>query len=202
MKFIYKTIQTKIKEENILYECLNAISILENLKWKDTFQIYVDTLHTFAFGPSEDEKNIKGILKQQGYSFHQSIPAKKALLRRQNHFYALIYEQEPILYGIINPQYLDPFEDYEIYIKDYKTTKNISIKDHINQSNTNYQYYNQNPNGNLAQDCSIRALSHALQMNWHQTLDELSKVAYKMNQLHFNHQDVVEKCLENHHYKK
>ena len=42
MKYIYKTICPKIKEESSFFECLNAIGILENCKWKTMFDSYID----------------------------------------------------------------------------------------------------------------------------------------------------------------
>ena len=59
MKYIYKTICPKIKEESSFFECLNAIGILENCKWKTMFDSYIDVLHKYGNGPSEDEKNKK-----------------------------------------------------------------------------------------------------------------------------------------------
>ena len=70
MKYIYKTICPKIKEESSFFECLNAIGILENCKWKTMFDSYIDVLHKYGNGPSEDEKNKKCLLKPFEYLEH------------------------------------------------------------------------------------------------------------------------------------
>lgn len=200
MKYIYKTICPKIKEESSFFECLNAIGILENCKWKTMFDSYIDVLHKYGNGPSEDEKNKKCLLKEMGYSFHDPKDYKGyALLKRGSHYYAFIHG---ILYGIINPEYLDPFEEYEMYIKDFHYDYQYNILKHENTSTSTFQYSNPNPNGNLSEDCSIRAISHSLNINWHEALDQIAIVAYKMNRIHLNHIEVIEKVLEINHFIK
>lgn len=204
MKFIYKTINPKIKEETPLFELLNALAILEHLTWKQVYGQYIMILHTYGNGPSEDEKNMKCLLHETGYTYNVASQFKGyAIVKRQNHFYAMIQEDELVLYGIVNPKYLDPFEEYEIYLKDFKRGyQRQSIKNHNTYMNSNFTFTNSNPFGNLVQDCSIRALSIALKLNWHETLDVLAGYGYKMNQLHLNHVDVVEKVLKQYHFIK
>ncbi|MCF0105254.1 MAG: hypothetical protein HUJ53_00675 [Holdemanella sp.] len=200
----YKTLNRNIKNENALYECLNAIGILENLNWKSMFDYYIDCLHIYANGPSVDEKNIAMLLKEKGYS--KCTDLKKftgyALIRRGNHFYALIQKEKDLFqYGIVNPIYLKTYDEYEIYRKDFNYTYYDQKKWYENpdkRKQADFNFRNLNPNGKFVGDCTIRALAFGLDINWHEALDLLSKQAYKLNEIHLNHKDVVEKVLLKH----
>ena len=175
----YKTLNRNIKNENALYECLNAIGILENLNWKSMFDYYIDCLHIYANGPSVDEKNIAMLLKEKGYS--KCTDLKKftgyALIRRGNPFYALIPKEQDLF------KYYDQKKWYENPDK---------------RKQADFNFRNLNPNGKFVGDCTIRALAFGLDINWHEALDLLSKKAYKLNEIHLNHKDVVEKVLLKH----
>ena len=201
--YTYKNLNKRIKNQTPLFECLNAIGILENLDWKGAFKLYVDTLHTHANGPSEDEKNIQSILKESGYSeiLDRSKFKGYAIIQRGNHFYALIQKNQTLYqYGVQDPKYIDTFEEYRIFIKDFQHSYKplLRSKEH-NESmrkNRNVSYSNSNPRGKFVGDCSIRALAKGLHINWNDSLDLLADTAFKMNELHFNTQEVVEKVLE------
>lgn len=208
--FEYKNINKKIKSETGLYECLNAIGILENLDWKQTFQLYVNAIQRDANGPSEDDKNIRSILKEAGYSvcFDKKKFKGYALLHRGSHFYALVQEGRTLhQYGITDPRYIDELDEYYMYIKDFQHdySKTIRKEDTLSKryvKNENLNYSNLNPVGKLVGDCSIRALAKGFHIGWNDALSLLANQAFKMNELHFNSQSVVEKVLEDNGFKK
>lgn len=203
--YFYRNINKKMKKINSLYELLNAIAILENLEWEDVFKIYVNALHKYAFGPSEDDNNIRSILKTSYYSplFDPSQFKGYALLKRGNHFYALIKENDNLLqFGCIDPETIDTAEEYIMYVKDFHTLQNDYHKRNNKIISDNFEYTNLNPNGNLVGDCSIRSLSFAMHIDWHEALDILANQGFEQNELHFNAENVVEKVLEKYGYVK
>lgn len=199
--FIYKNLNRKIENQSALFECLNAIGILENLDWKALYDTFVKVLHIYANGPSEDDKNIKVLLKEKGYSpiFHSKSFKGHALIRTGSHFYAFIQKgNELYQYGVCDPQYIDTFEEYTIYIQDFNHDYSKQVRqNHLYSYDDKYDfdYINLNPNGKLVGDCSIRAIASAFNCDWHKALDILSNHAYKYNELHMNKVEVVESLL-------
>ncbi len=208
--FVYKNLNKKIRNESGLFECLNAIGILENLTWEQCFQLYVKALKRDANGPSEDDKNIQSILKEAGYSicFDKKKFNGYALLHRGHHFYALKLENKQLVqYGLTVPKCIDELDEYYMYLKDFqhdysKKIRQLDKTSKLFENNANINYANLNPNGKLVGDCSIRALAKGLHISWKEALEILANKAVKMNELHFNAQEVVEKVLEEHGFIK
>jgi hypothetical protein len=58
-----------------------------------------------------------------------------------------------------------------------------------------YKYYNANSRGNFVNDCVIRAISVAENMNWEDTYDDLSRIA-KKNGILLDDVDFVDPLLD------
>lgn len=198
--YVYKNLNHKIKKTSLLMELLNAIGILENLNWKQVYSLYIQVLKEYTNGPSDDVKNVRMILKESGYSplFDRTKFTGRALLRRGNHFYALIQDENGMhQYGVIDPAGLDEWLEYDMYSKDYKYSyakEKKSSHDTILDSKQ-FSYANANPNNKYVGDCSIRALSSALNTSWYEAVDILAKEALKIHQVYINHEEVVENVL-------
>ncbi|MDO4466842.1 MAG: hypothetical protein Q4C49_07520, partial [Bacillota bacterium] len=107
--YIYKNLNNKILKPSMLMELLNAIGILENLNWKQAYSLYINVLKQYTNGPSDDMKNVRMILKESGYSpiFDLTRFSGQAIIRRGNHFYALIKKGNDLYqYGVIDPSHI------------------------------------------------------------------------------------------------
>lgn len=198
--YVYRCLDQKISKPSLLMELINAIGILENLNWKRSYQLYIDVLKTYTNGPSDDIKNVRMILKESGYSplFDMRKFNGQALIRRGNHFYALIKKGDILYqYGVIDPSGIEEYEEYDMYIKDYKYSyKKVQKKEHeLISDSSSFSYGNLNPNNKYVGDCSIRALAYALNTTWYEAVDILAKEALRLHQVYINHEDVVENVL-------